>query len=85
MANYPKYTSTSKTPAATYENLVQYNVESTPLVSGDGNDNDLSQLNITMSYAVSVSYVPTIGLTTIAHLTDNITMNFVNRLLQSIS
>ncbi len=38
MANYPKYTLTGKTPATTYESLVQYNSESSSLVNGDGDD-----------------------------------------------
>jgi hypothetical protein len=38
MANYPKYTLTGKTPAATYPHVVQYNVESSSFVDGFGND-----------------------------------------------
>jgi len=63
MANYPKYTLTGKTPAATYESLVQYNVESASLVNGDGND--LPQLNITASIAVSASWAPQTLVTTV--------------------
>lgn len=58
MANYPKYTLTGKTPAATYESLVQYNVESASLVNGYGND--LPQLNITTSMAVTASWAPAV-------------------------
>ena len=54
MANYPKYTLTGKTPVATYENLVQYNVESASLVSGDGND--ISNIYVTGSLLGTSSY-----------------------------
>jgi hypothetical protein len=81
---YPKYTLTGKTPASTYESLVQYNAESASLVSGDGND--LPQLNITASAAVSASYAPSIGISTTVYLSGSVTtISFVNGLLQSVS
>jgi len=55
---YPKYTLTGKTPAQTYENLVQFNSESSSLVNGDGNDITAS-LNLTVANAVSASWAPT--------------------------
>lgn len=51
---YPKYTLTGKTPAQTYENLVQFNSESSSLVNGDGNDITAS-LNLTIINASSAS------------------------------
>lgn len=76
MANYPKYDLTGQTPAATYENILQYNIESASLVSGFGND--LPQLNITASLAFSSSYAPTIttGLTsTKSFVANNVTQS----------
>ncbi len=64
MANYPKYTLTGKTPAATYESLVQYNVESASLVNGDGNDITAS-LNLTVANAVSASWAPQTNVTAV--------------------
>lgn len=54
---YPKYILTGKTPATTYENLVQFNYESSSLVNGDGNEISASlNLNIqTASYANTAS------------------------------
>ena len=84
MANYPKYTLTGKTPASTYESLVQYNVESASLVNGYGND--LPQLNVTASKAISASFAPTSGLTITLHLSSSATtMSFVNGLLLTVS
>ncbi len=51
MANYQKYNLTGKTPGTTYENIVQYNVESASLVAGDGYDLPL----IIVSGSISVN------------------------------
>jgi len=61
MANYPKYDLTGKTPAETYNELVQFNSESSSLVTGLGND--VPPLNITASQATSASWAPVQGST----------------------
>lgn len=60
---YPKYTLAGKTPAQTYENIVQYNHESASFVSGIG-DTITASINLTViqsissSFATSASWAP---------------------------
>lgn len=62
MANYPKYNLTGKLPAFTYQNIVQYNVESASFVDSLGNDlppiNITASVSETASFAISASWAP---------------------------
>lgn len=84
MTHYPSFDLTGKTPAATYDTLLQSNTVSSSLVDGLGFE--ITNVNVTASLAVSASYAPTTGLTTVIYMTGSVmTMSFVNGLLQSVS
>jgi len=60
--HYPTIDLTGKTPAATYNDLLQSNTASSSFVDGLGYE--ITSVNITSSYSLSSSYTSTVGLTT---------------------